>query len=1186
MRGRIASVSITMCLLFVLSSYSTIPNNNHFEDTEAQSTSGRSVHYGEWVIHRQIAYDDGCEGTYGGPEYLIVETSSENMLATYSSGCEGEYGDVEVFNVQDLTLIVSLNNEFDLREIEFSPDGQYLAIRSPESFKLFDTSDWSEIISESRNTGDGFLFSDLAWSGDSERLIVATGNNGGNMYEAPNWGKVEGTSSTGTGVAHHPTEDKIWYVGSDGSGNVYEYQDVPLAGKRWVMTRSFTVQGSTFGLTVSPDGDALLTTDGSLIYIYSTLNYNVVDSINNAQGKPKFSYDGSAFLSNYDGGRQIALVSVQNWNLEEVIEPSYYSNLYTEGSFSSNDSEIFALSGDYYDGTTLIGFMPDSDGDGIDDSIDQCPATPSNEEPNTTGCSSSQRDTDNDGVNDKDDDCPRTQSLDSVSDEGCSLSQLTDSDGDKVSDSDDLCPNSKNQSMPDRNGCTPSQRDTDGDGFNDEIDQCPLFVSEACPEIVLWQPRGEQVNGTESLLDLEYSPNGKYIAAFIKNEYREIKILNDDFTSHDSIILSSDERIMDFEWMPDSSKLLLGIKESGSEESKCKSQFWNVQSKQLGAKHTILENCDSLYRKSLRFSPNGSTFVVATYTYGTGHSVIMIDSATMSHLMYEVDFRTILFDFTLDGKWLIGAEGGQIVVWDATSYEFVEAESVSDSYTLQITPDGGHFTVYDDEIISIYELSTFERVTSIKVTENYSEIKDITFSRSGKIAYVTILLDYCYSWEEDCEADERITSIVQSYLFEDSNLSMLKESELIKTRSALYPIFHPLEEKMHTKSQNGNLISWEKDSDGDGFLDGTDLCPSTLIDSAVNEDGCGQSQLDDDNDGISNQFDLCPNSGAGVLSDESGCTDQQVDEDFDGICNEDAPSSGPENCSGKDECPDSATGVSIDQDGCSWAQQDTDGDGVSNGDDLCGYTEIIGDADENGCDRKQRDSDGDSINDYYDNCSSTSNGNLIDESGCSDIQVDSDNDTVCNRDAQSSGPSKCTGTDICPNTGANDTADASGCSWNQKDDDGDGVFNAIDACPGTTKADGSPDGCSSWQRDSDDDGIADAIDECAKTPSDEFSNQVGCSDSQGQGSVASNGDDSSITKWSLIAGIILVVLLVGGFLLRRDDLDTLDERTSTEYPEYATRGTMREGREWIEYPAGSGNSFYRDPSTGQWVKNE
>ena len=72
----------------------------------------------------------------------------------------------------------------------------------------------------------------------------------------------------------------------------------------------------------------------------------------------------------------------------------------------------------------------------------------------------------------------------------------------------------------------------------------------------------------------------------------------------------------------------------------------------------------------------------------------------------------------------------------------------------------------------------------------------------------------------------------------------------------------------------------------------------------------------------------------------------------------------------------------------------------------------------------------------------------------------------------------------------------------------------------------------------------------------------------------------------MIAGIIIGILLVGGFLLRRDGLDNVGQKASTEYPGYATRGAMREGREWIEYPAESGNSFYRNPSTGQWVKYE
>ena len=73
---------------------------------------------------------------------------------------------------------------------------------------------------------------------------------------------------------------------------------------------------------------------------------------------------------------------------------------------------------------------------------------------------------------------------------------------------------------------------------------------------------------------------------------------------------------------------------------------------------------------------------------------------------------------------------------------------------------------------------------------------------------------------------------------------------------------------------------------------------------------------------------------------------------------------------------------------------------------------------------------------------------------------------------------------------------------------------------------------------------------------------------------------------AIIAGIVVIALLFGGFLLRRDGLEGEDKNSSLIYPEYATRGVMKEGREWIEYPKGSGNSFYRDPSTGQWVKND
>ena len=154
-------------------------------------------------------------------------------------------------------------------------------------------------------------------------------------------------------------------------------------------------------------------------------------------------------------------------------------------------------------------------------------------------------------------------------------------------------------------------------------------------------------------------------------------------------------------------------------------------------------------------------------------------------------------------------------------------------------------------------------------------------------------------------------------------------------------------------------------------------------------------------------------------------------------------------------------------------------------------------------------------------------------------------------------------------------------------------MNPDDSCPDTSQPDVSPDGCSSWQRDSDDDGVVDFLDECAKTPDNEFSNQVGCSESQLQSDVESeDSGKASGMQWVVIGGgVLFVAILLGGFLLlRRKPLENFTRAESvTEhvFPEYATRGVMKsDGKEWIEFPTGSGHLFYRDPSSGQWVKHE
>jgi len=48
-----------------------------------------------------------------------------------------------------------------------------------------------------------------------------------------------------------------------------------------------------------------------------------------------------------------------------------------------------------------------------------------------------------------------------------------------------------------------------------------------------------------------------------------------------------------------------------------------------------------------------------------------------------------------------------------------------------------------------------------------------------------------------------------------------------------------------------------------------------------------------------------------------------------------------------------------------------------------------------------------------------------------------------------------------------------------------------------------------------------------------------------------------------------------------------DVLTLASVPDYATRGAMRgDGKEWIEFPAGSSNQFFRDPLTGQWTRGK
>ena len=97
--------------------------------------------------------------------------------------------------------------------------------------------------------------------------------------------------------------------------------------------------------------------------------------------------------------------------------------------------------------TWALGAIPrDTDGDGVPDKKDKCPATPKGATVDATGCP---HDTDGDGVLDGLDKCPDTPKGCTVDANGCSI----DSDGDGVCDGLDQCPDTPKGLKVDDKGC-------------------------------------------------------------------------------------------------------------------------------------------------------------------------------------------------------------------------------------------------------------------------------------------------------------------------------------------------------------------------------------------------------------------------------------------------------------------------------------------------------------------------------------------------------------------------------------------------------------------------------------------------------------------------------------------------------------------------------------------------------------
>lgn len=1155
----------------------------HFETLEepdliSPTDSRNAVHEGEWAAYKQTPVKTYCE-------HGFAYDNENDFIAIPECSDYNQYTiDITIRQNSDWSTIIHTieTNLDDLIFFQFSPNGKYfLALEA--NIEIFRTSDWTQVFSGDMYETDGSYYPayDVSWSGDGERLVISNGNNGGKMYEGPDWTEVTGTTSNGYYVAHHPTEDTLWYMTREGAISEYELQDVPLVGKSWVQVQTYNAQYDQVGpMTISSDGEwiAVHTIYDSIV-VFSTSSFDVELTTDGLF--PVFSSTNTHLLFQTNSGYEI--YSSQWWSKTSGINESPGSRYYPSHSFSSNDDEIITFNdGRYYGDFSLTGIKPDSDKDGVVDDVDQCNGTPDDENSDINGCAPSQKDSDLDGVNDRDDNCPRTSLGASVDISGCSDAQLLDSDDDGVSDSDDQCPNTPLDEYGNIHGCSSSQRDVDGDGFSDLNDVCPLHDIEECSNVITWEPNTEPVASTEDYSPPVWSPIGDLFATF--EDSNTIHILDTDFSIEYEIINQIEDTYFSLmSWLPGGDSFVVLWSNYSYYDSTCGYSVYVLSDIENPTHHTISYWCD--YFSSHAIDPAGNKLAVSIFSYyDYSGKLITVDIDTGIQEFENEEYYPQQLEYSHDGTTLIGSSSGEILFWDTSDGYLLRSKNLDSISSFHQSPDGDWLIVSTNDEIKLYSFNTLIFKDAISVERNttedfYTSLGGLSLSRNGDLIYASI-----YETHYTSDGIYRNVTLHTYLITESTELEFLAQSSPVNKSRWMITSISP-DESMAIVSINSidGFTVWAKDSDGDGLIDSIDECPDTSLDFEVNDKGCGGDQLDDDGDGLANFEDLCPDSPGGIATDQNGCTDQQVDEDFDGICNQDAPSDGPSNCVGRDQCPGSLSGIIIDSNGCGWAQQDSDGDGVVNIDDLCEDTEIAGDADENGCDRKQRDSDLDSVKDYWDDCEFTPVGDITDDAGCSDVQVDSDSDSICNRGAVSYGPSNCTSVDTCPNTEANETVDENGCSWNQQDEDGDGIFNKFDQCPGTLDESVAPNGCSTWQADADGDGVNDANDECANTDSNQIADSKGCSKDQNELIDASSGDESLATNTVLgIAGLIFFVLAIL-FILRRQSSDFVKENPLIEYPDYATRGAMRDGMEWIEHPSGSQQWFYRNPSTQQWV---
>jgi len=407
-------------------------------------SAGTNSDDSEWMVKDKDDFSNVGKHKYG------VSNTAVQFAPTSSTRCEGDQVDSLAVSITDPSATVATTVEVALTSGNASDLSDYTtqtltfdAGSSQVQYIIVTFSDDTEVGST-----DTYVFTlQNVTGGESAEIGVDSTYTLNIQDDDVEAGTVdlffseyaEGSSYNKYLEIYNPTSQEVSLDGyayantSNGGNGTYEYwNDFPsgaviAAGANYVIAHKDADQSildkANEITTLYHNGD-----DGQALMKGTECGYIVLDRVGDFGEDPGNGWEVAGVADATKDHTLIRKASVATGNNDWAAA----------AGTTADDSEWIVKDKDDFANVGSHTYVPDSDGDGVTDDVDQCPDTPSGASVDANGCADSQKDADGDGVTDDVDQCPDTPS-------GASA---------------------------DANGCADSQKDTDGDGVTDDVDQC------------------------------------------------------------------------------------------------------------------------------------------------------------------------------------------------------------------------------------------------------------------------------------------------------------------------------------------------------------------------------------------------------------------------------------------------------------------------------------------------------------------------------------------------------------------------------------------------------------------------------------------------------------------------------------------------------------------------------------------